>query len=175
MKQHTIHTTGRYAATRAPSWLTTGRFATGTKILLVDDNPDICKFVEFYLSSVGIELTSIGDGIDALWHIEETAPADVVLLDRGLPGCNGELVLRKIRITPGWNAVPVVGLSANCDPAVVENFLASGADFFIPKPFSPVQLLSELHRQLNKEPTLSESPRIDSRIRQSGSIIAEIA
>lgn len=81
---------------------------TGMRILVVDDEPQIQRFLKPALTAAGYEVVQAADGASALKALATAAP-DLVILDLGLPDMDGKEVVRNLR---GWSRVPVIVLSA---------------------------------------------------------------
>jgi two-component system, OmpR family, response regulator ResD len=118
-------------------------------ILIVDDEAGVRDVVSRYLEREGYAVSSAGSGPEAL-HIVETEPdLSLVVLDIMLPGLDGVTVLKRIREK---NAVPVILLSARTDETDRISGLESGADDYVPKPFSPRELVSRVKAVLRRVP-----------------------
>ena len=117
------------------------------KILMVEDEPNIARFVELELSHEGYEVIKAEDGREGL-KLAEEGGADLMLLDIMLPGLNGLEVLRRLRRT---SALPVIMLTAR--DAVMDKVtgLDMGADDYITKPFSIEELLARIRSALRKK------------------------
>ena len=117
------------------------------KILLVEDEPSIARFVELELSHEGYEVTKAEDGRKGL-ELAEKGGFDLMLLDIMLPGLNGLEVLRRLRKT---SQMPVIMLTAR--DAVMDKVtgLDMGADDYITKPFSIEELLARIRSALRKQ------------------------
>jgi two-component system response regulator ArlR len=117
------------------------------KILLVEDEPNIARFVELELSHEGYEISKAEDGREGLKMAEEGG-FDLMLLDIMLPGLNGLEVLRRLRRV---SDLPVIMLTAR--DAVMDKVtgLDTGADDYITKPFSIEELLARIRTALRKK------------------------
>ena len=117
------------------------------KILLIEDEPNIARFVELELSHEGYEVHKAADGREGL-KLAEEGKFDLVLLDIMLPGLNGLEVLRRLRRE---SQVPVIMLTAR--DAVMDKVtgLDMGADDYITKPFSIEELLARIRSALRKQ------------------------
>lgn len=117
------------------------------KILMVEDEPNIARFVELELSHEGYEVIKAEDGREGL-RLAEEGGADLMLLDIMLPGLNGLEVLRRLRRS---SALPVIMLTAR--DAVMDKVtgLDMGADDYITKPFSIEELLARIRSALRKK------------------------
>ncbi|NLX83834.1 MAG: response regulator transcription factor [Clostridiales bacterium] len=125
------------------------------KILLVEDEPNIARFVELELTHEGYEVTKAEDGREGL-RLAEEGGFDLMLLDIMLPGLNGLEVLRRLRKT---SRLPVLMLTAR--DAVMDKVtgLDMGADDYITKPFSIEELLARIRTALRKQ-TKQETPQL---------------
>jgi len=118
------------------------------KILIVDDDPDLLEAVGLglQLQWQGIELVTATDGVRALEVFFDEQP-DVVLLDVGLPRLDGFAVLRRIREV---SDTPVLMLTARGEELDKVRGLEIGADDYITKPFSPLELLARIKAVLRR-------------------------
>lgn len=117
------------------------------KILLVEDEPNIARFVELELTHEGYEVIKAEDGREGL-KLAEGGGFDLMLLDIMLPGLNGLEVLRRLRKS---SQLPVIMLTAR--DAVMDKVtgLDMGADDYITKPFSIEELLARIRTALRKQ------------------------
>ena len=113
------------------------------KILIVEDERHISKFLEFVLNKQGYDLLPVANGRDALAALERFQP-DAVLLDLGLPDMNGLDLLRQIRADAALNETKVIILSATLYDGLGEQLAAAGADAQCAKPIAPSTLLKTL-------------------------------
>jgi two-component system, OmpR family, response regulator len=115
------------------------------RVLIVDDDSRLFDLLESYLQQNGITAESARDGHVAL-RLLEAGGFDAVLLDIMMPGMDGLSVLRKIRDTNlgGSADLPVLMLTAKGDETDRVVGLELGADDYLPKPFSPRELLARL-------------------------------
>jgi DNA-binding response OmpR family regulator len=110
------------------------------RILIVDDDARLFELLESYLAQNGIVAESARDGVRAL-SLLSTGGYDAVLLDIMMPGMDGLSVLRKLRDA---SDLPVIMLTAKGDETDRVVGLELGADDYLPKPFSPRELLARL-------------------------------
>ncbi|HEV2005287.1 MAG TPA: response regulator transcription factor [Candidatus Limnocylindrales bacterium] len=113
-------------------------------ILVVDDDPKIVRLVRLYLERERFAVIEAADGRRALAQIAEHDP-QLVILDMMLPELDGLSVLRTVRLT---SATPVIVLSARGTTADRITGLREGADDYVPKPFSPAELVQRVKRVL---------------------------
>jgi len=118
------------------------------KLLVVDDEPDVAKVVamSFRMQQPSWEVIGAHDGPEALELVESERP-DVVLLDVGLPDMNGFEVLEAIRL---FSDVPVIVLTVRDDELSMVQGLELGADDYITKPFSHLELLARVRAVLRR-------------------------
>ncbi|MCP5526916.1 MAG: response regulator transcription factor [Verrucomicrobiales bacterium] len=110
------------------------------RLLLIDDDRKLCRLLGEYLGPMGYEVEAVHSGPDGAARAAE-AGWHAVILDVMLPGADGFEVLRRIRAASG---VPVLMLTARGDEADRIVGLELGADDYLPKPFSPRELLARL-------------------------------
>jgi len=111
-----------------------------TRVLVVDDEPQIRKALRVNLAARGYEVDLAATGEEALSLAAARHP-DVVLLDLGLPGIDGIDVIDGLR---GWTSVPVIVLSVRGEEADKVAALDAGADDYVTKPFGMDELLARL-------------------------------
>ncbi|MGA7719761.1 MAG: response regulator transcription factor [Ignavibacteriaceae bacterium] len=119
-----------------------------TKILLVDDEPDIVEFLQYNLVQEGFDVISAYDGIEALTKISQKP--DLVILDIMMPKMDGYEVFKKIRETPGFEKMPIIFLTAKAGEANEILGLEIGADDYIQKPISPQKLVARVKSNIRK-------------------------
>lgn len=109
-------------------------------VLVVDDDPFIRKLIATTLEDVaGFELRQAGDGEQAVALATEVAPT-LVFLDVNMPRMDGVEACRRLRALPGAASATIVMLTA-AGPDAERDARAAGADLFLTKPFSPLDLL----------------------------------
>ncbi|MFE9745614.1 response regulator [Saccharothrix saharensis] len=117
-----------------------------TKVLVVDDEPQIVRALRINLSARGYSVLTAHDGTEALKAAAEGKP-DVVVLDLGLPDVDGTEVIAGLR---GWTTVPIIVLSARVDSADKVEALDAGADDYVTKPFGMDELLARLRAAVRR-------------------------
>src|SRR3954471_6285972 len=115
------------------------------KILIVDDDPDILRLVEFRLRKGGHRVVAATGGREALHIVEARGAPDVVVLDVTMPDMDGFETLDRLRARDGLTQLPAIFLSARVLPEDVERGRAAGATY-LTKPFSAVALLNAIER-----------------------------
>ena len=123
-------------------------------ILVVDDDPDIARFVEVNLRSAGYDVAVAGDGEEALERAGELRP-DLVLLDVMLPELDGFSVCRELRAS--GNELPVLMLTAKGSEEDVLRGFELGADDYVCKPFSVRELLARVEALLKRSGKLGNT------------------
>ena len=117
------------------------------KILVVDDDANICELLRLYLTKEGYQVTVANDGEEGLEKFNAVKP-DMVLLDVMMPGEDGFAVCRRIR---SLTEVPILFLSARTDEAAVLEGLGIGADDFLSKPFRVAELRARVAAHLRRQ------------------------
>jgi diguanylate cyclase (GGDEF)-like protein len=118
-------------------------------ILVVDDDPDIARFVEVNLRSAGYDVAVAGDGEEALEKAGAVRP-DLVLLDVMMPRIDGFEVAQRLRKNPQTANTSIIMLTAKALSADKVTGLQSGADDYIIKPFDPIELLARVKGTLRR-------------------------
>ena len=116
------------------------------KILVVDDDKNICELLRLYLVKEGYGVTIANDGTAALQEFDKLHP-DLVLLDVMMPGIDGWEVCRKIRQN---NQTPIIMLTAKGETYDKVLGLELGADDYIVKPFSPREVVARIKAVLRR-------------------------
>lgn len=116
----------------------------GARILVVDDEPQIHRFLRPALEAAGYAVERADNGAEGLRLAASRAP-DAVLLDLGLPDLDGQELLARLR---GFSAVPVIVLSARDREADKIAALDGGADDYVEKPFAVGELLARIRTAL---------------------------
>jgi two-component system KDP operon response regulator KdpE len=123
--------------------------AMATKVLVVDDEPQIVRALRINLSVRGYEVITAATGGAGLRAAADRHP-DVVILDLGLPDMDGIEVLAGLR---GWTSAPVIVLSARTDSTDKVEALDAGADDYVTKPFGMDELLARLRAAVRRGAT----------------------
>ena len=116
------------------------------RVLVVDDDPIIVRTLRINLRARGLDVEGVRTGGDALASFAD-APADLVILDLGLPDMDGVDVLRRIRAS---SAVPVIVLSARHESDDKVEALDEGADDYVTKPFGVDELMARVRAALRR-------------------------
>ncbi|HUA01534.1 MAG TPA: response regulator transcription factor [Candidatus Aquilonibacter sp.] len=146
-------------------------------ILMIDDDAELCSSLAKLLAMDGFHLRAVHDA-DSGIHEGAKDDYELVILDVMLPGGDGLKVLRRIRMN---SRVPVIMLTARGDEADRIAGLEAGADDYLPKPFSPRELVARIRAVLRRKGTAALPAAFDigdlhidrrtRRVMQSGSAI----
>ena len=139
-----------------------------TRILLVEDEPDLADPLAYLLRREGYEVEIAEDGPTALALFRESG-ADIVLLDLMLPGMPGTEVCRQIRTT---SAVPIIMLTAKDSEVDIVVGLELGADDYVTKPYSSRELLARMRAVLRR--VVQAEEELDERILTGGRVTVDI-
>lgn len=115
-------------------------------ILLVDDEPEIIKLMQIYLENEGYRLLMARDGLEALEQVSRES-IDVMVLEVMMPNMDGVEACMKIRETEHF---PIIMLSAKGQDMDKITGLSVGADDYVTKPFSPLELVARIKSQLRR-------------------------
>jgi DNA-binding response OmpR family regulator len=136
------------------------------KILIVDDDAEIRKVIGIYLENEGYEILKAENGEQALKLIAENEVA-LVLLDIMMPGMNGTEVCMKIRED---SIMPIIFLTAKSEDLDKIQGLASGADDYITKPFSAMELIARVKSQIRRYTRYTNEARTPKNIIEIGNL-----
>jgi DNA-binding response OmpR family regulator len=120
-----------------------------TRILIVEDDPDIAELVARYLDKAGFTADRVASGREALQTIAERPP-DLVVLDLMLPHMDGLEVCRLLRAHEATAAIPIIMLTARAEESERIVGLELGADDYLAKPFSPNELVARVRALLRR-------------------------
>lgn len=115
-------------------------------ILIVDDDPELRELLGNYLSKNGFRVTGVEDG-RRMWTVLEQSRIDLIILDLMLPGDDGLVLCRNLRVR---SQLPVIMLTARGDDTDRIIGLEMGADDYLPKPFNPRELLARIKGVLRR-------------------------
>jgi two-component system chemotaxis response regulator CheY len=114
------------------------------KILVVDDSPTVRQQVGLALSQAGFQIIEAVDGLDAISKVDATV--SMMICDINMPRMNGLEMLETLRRNPRWNALPVVMLTTEGQPSLIERAKKAGAKGWIIKPFKADLLVAAVQR-----------------------------
>ncbi len=137
---------------------------TKYKILVVDDEKRMVRFIQLNLEQDGFQVITAYNGTEAIEQVRTQLP-DLILLDIMMPDINGFDVLKKIREV---NKVPVIMLTAKGEEEDRIQGLELGADDYITKPFSPRELVSRIRAVLRRTKSVNDEQvdiiKVDDRL-----------
>ena len=130
---------------------------TGSKILVVEDEPDIRELVRYNLEQEGFRVVEAADGERALEIVRKEKPA-LLILDLMLPGMDGLRLCRMLRERPETAGLPIVMLTARAAEIDRVLGLEMGADDYVTKPFSPRELVARVRAVLRRAHVVTAPP-----------------
>jgi adenylate cyclase len=136
------------------------------KILAVDDNPDNIQLIVDIISDLGYEVLKAYQGRDALAIVQSNRP-DLILLDINMPGMSGFEVLNVLKLDPLTATIPVILLTALSDVDYQVEGFDLGAEDYLMKPFSPLELIARLEARLRNKATADNLRNAQQVIRET--------
>ncbi|HKT04119.1 MAG TPA: response regulator [Rugosimonospora sp.] len=127
-----------------------------TRVLIVDDEPQILRALRINLTARQYQVITATDGTEALQAVGSQHP-DLIVLDLGLPDIDGVQVIRTLR---AWTPIPIVVLSGRTDSIDKVDALDAGADDYVTKPFSIDELLARIRAVTRRRTTVDTTPQI---------------
>jgi DNA-binding response OmpR family regulator len=128
-----------------------------TKILIIEDEPDISEMIEYNLQENGFDTDQAFNGADGLDKVLKFKP-DLILLDIMLPELDGFEVCKRLRAMPQTCDIPIIILSAKSQETDKVVGLELGADDYVTKPFSPRELSARIKAVMRRS-QISQSPK----------------
>jgi type IV pilus assembly protein PilB len=120
------------------------------RVLVVDDEP-VCRMAaRRQLEANGFEVAECATGEEALVRLRVDDHIALVVLDLGLPGLQGDDVLRELRLSPATASLPVVVLTGSPDPDLEERIIEQGADDYLHKPLEPRRFITRIRAALRR-------------------------
>jgi DNA-binding response OmpR family regulator len=120
------------------------------KVLVVDDEPDLVSTVEYRLKFANCSVVTATNGQQGLAQAAAEKP-DLILLDTNMPEMNGHEMLERLRADPALQHIPVIMVTARCEPQDIAAASAHGISDYITKPFDFAQLLEKIHTVLKNK------------------------
>jgi two-component system, cell cycle response regulator DivK len=117
------------------------------KILVVEDQEENRQILRDLFSMAGNEIIEVEDGVAAIAAAEQHRP-DLILMDIQLPIMDGYEATRRIKANPDLRAIPIVVVTSYALGGDEQKALACGADAYVAKPFSPLELLAKINEYL---------------------------
>jgi two-component system, OmpR family, phosphate regulon response regulator PhoB len=119
------------------------------KIMVIEDEEPLALLLRYNLESEGYEVETVSRGDDAELRLAEQVP-DLILLDWMLPGLSGIELCRRLRLRPETERLPVIMLTARGEEAERVRGLSTGADDYVVKPFSVLELMARVKAMLRR-------------------------
>jgi two-component system phosphate regulon response regulator PhoB len=126
------------------------------RIVVIEDEPDILEVIRHNLTREGFRVSFASDGEEGYQMVVDQLP-ELVLLDLMLPGVDGLEICRRLKEDPATRSVPVVMVTAKGEESDIVLGLGLGADDYVPKPFSPRELLARVRAVLRRTARRDES------------------
>ncbi len=133
----------------------------GTKVLVIDDNPDMVTFYARATEGTRYHILHTASGENLFDIIEETTP-DIIILDVMLPGIDGWRLLMRLHETPRTRAIPVIICSVVREPELARDL---GAALYLPKPVRPRALIQALDQAASRASEEVTTPPVNSPLR----------
>jgi DNA-binding response OmpR family regulator len=125
-------------------------------VLVVDDDPDIVRFVQVNLEVEGFDVIGARNGFDALRMAIRDRP-DLAVIDVMMPGVDGLELTRRLRNNPATSAMPIIMLTAKGQTVDKVIGLTAGADDYVLKPFDTMELVARIRSMLRRTKEIRES------------------
>jgi len=130
-----------------------------SRVLVVEDDPDIADLIVHALERAGYDASSVASGTDGLASVR-ARPPDLLVLDRMLPGMDGRDVCRALRADRQTAAVPVIMVTARAEETDRVTGRDLGADDYLTKPFSPRELVARVKALLRRVQRVPDAGRL---------------
>ena len=129
-------------------------------VLVVEDEPAQREVLAYNLEAEGFDVAKAESGDDALMLVDETPP-DVIILDWMLPGVSGIEICRRLKSNAETRKIPVIMLTARSEEADRVRGLETGADDYVIKPYSVIELMARVRTQLRRVRPASIGERLE--------------
>lgn len=129
-----------------------------SRILVVDDNAQNLELIVAYLDSLGVQVDTAVDGVEALEKVQQ-ADYNLILLDIMMPRMSGFEVCPKLKSDPKTRDIPVIMVTALNELTDIERAIASGTDDFVSKPVNRLELITRVRSLLRVSHLKSELDR----------------
>ncbi|MEO9575283.1 MAG: phosphate regulon transcriptional regulator PhoB [Tateyamaria sp.] len=130
------------------------------RVLIVEDEPAQREVLAYNLEAEGFAVSQAQNGEEALLLIHEDAP-DIIVLDWMMPNLSGIEICRRIKIKPETRSIPVIMLSARAEEVDRVRGLETGADDYVVKPYSVLELMARVRSQLRRVRPSTVGQRLD--------------
>ena len=119
------------------------------RVLVVEDEPAQREVLAYNLEAEGFAVSRAQNGEEALLLVDEDVP-DIIVLDWMMPNLSGIEVCRRLKIKPETRSIPVIMLSARSEEVDKVRGLETGADDYVVKPYSVIELMARVRSQLRR-------------------------
>ena len=126
------------------------------KVLVIEDDPVQSRLLTVRLKAAGYNVAVACDGVQSVSAVRRERP-DVILLDIGLPGGDGHLVLRRLKAIVHLSAIPIIAVSGRDAQTDGERILAAGADDYLQKPVDLDRLVGRVRELIGDIPLAAAS------------------
>ncbi|MDW3184252.1 phosphate regulon transcriptional regulator PhoB [Roseobacter sp.] len=130
------------------------------RVLVVEDEPAQREVLAYNLEAEGFAVSRAENGEEALMLVDETAP-DVIVLDWMMPNLSGIEVCRRLKIKSETRAIPIIMLSARSEEVDRVRGLETGADDYVIKPYSVIELMARVRSQLRRVRPAAAGERLE--------------
>jgi two-component system cell cycle response regulator DivK len=117
------------------------------RILVVEDQADDRQIIRDMLAGTGYAITEAEDGEQALAAVAKERP-DLILMEIQLPTMDGYEAMRRIRTNPTLLSIPIIAVTSFAPSGEEQEARAAGCDDFVPKPYSPRELLAKIRQYI---------------------------
>jgi two-component system cell cycle response regulator DivK len=118
------------------------------RILVVEDQEDNRQIIRDMLSATDYQITEAQNGEEALAAVAKQRP-DLILMDIQMPILDGYEATRRIKADPALRAIPIIAITSYALSGDEQKARAAGCDDYVPKPYSPRQLLGKIRQYLS--------------------------
>ncbi len=118
------------------------------RILVVEDQEDNRQIIRDMLSTSDYQITEAENGEEALAAVAKQRP-DLILMDIQMPVLDGYEATRRIKADPGLRSIPIIAITSYALSGDEQKARAAGCDDYVPKPYSPRQLLAKIRQYLS--------------------------
>ena len=139
--------TPQHSQTRPESEQISADDLTGATVLVVDDHEQNLELMQAYIESIGCNVRTARDGVEALASVESEQP-DLILLDIMMPRMSGFQVCSKLKTDPATRDIPIVMVTALNEVGDIEKGVEPGADDFLTKPVHRLELVTRVRSLL---------------------------
>ncbi len=129
-------------------------------VLVVEDEPAQREVLAYNLEAEGFDVSKAATGDEALLLVKEDAP-DIIVLDWMLPGVSGIEVCRRVKSATASRAIPIIMLSARSEEVDRVRGLETGADDYVIKPYSVIELMARVRSQLRRTRPATVGERLE--------------